>query len=164
VFSPAHPEPRSTDYGTEVAEVMILDAQKEKGLNEPQVHGMSKRSTSVLIAAALAVVLTAAPSCSPAPDQIRFGVWASQNNLWDEAIFRWRKALQADPGSAAAHNNLGVAYEKKGLFDDALREYEAALKIEPGNTFVKSNYQNCKENIQAAAKEDEKKKAPNEKK
>jgi Flp pilus assembly protein TadD len=63
-----------------------------------------------------------------------------------------------------AHNNLGVAYEKKGLFEDALREYEAALKLGPANTFVKSNYQNCKENIQAAAKDEEKKKAPDEKK
>ena len=125
---------------------------------------MSNKSTGALVAAALAALLVAAPSCSRAPDQIRFGVWASQNNLWDEAIFRWRKALQADPGSAAAHNNLGVAYEKKGLFEDALREYEAALKIESGNTFVKSNYQNCKENIQAADKDDEKKKTPHEKK
>jgi Tfp pilus assembly protein PilF len=125
---------------------------------------MINKSTAALVAAALAAVLFSASSCSRTPDQIRFGIWASQNNLWDEAIFRWKKALQADPGSIVAHNNLGVAYEKKGLFEDALREYEAALKSDPANTFVKSNYQNCKENIQAAAKDEEKKKAPDEKK
>jgi len=125
---------------------------------------MNKKSTAALVAAGLAALLVAAPSCSRTPDQLRFGVWASQNNLWDEAIFRWKKALQADPGSAAAHNNLGVAYEKKSLFEDALREYEAALKLAPDNKFVKSNYQNCKENIRAAVKDDEQKKAPDAKK
>jgi Flp pilus assembly protein TadD len=144
--------------------MMFLDGICEKGLNEPQVHGMNKKSTAALVAAGLAALLVAAPSCSRTPDQLRFGVWASQNNLWDEAIFRWKKALQADPGSAAAHNNLGVAYEKKSLFEDALREYEAALKLAPDNKFVKSNYQNCKENIRAAVKDDEQKKAPDAKK
>jgi Flp pilus assembly protein TadD len=143
---------------------MNLDAFTEKGLNDPQVHGMIKKTTAVLVAAVLAAVLLTALACSRAPDQIRFGIWASQNNLWDEAIFRWKKALQADPGSAVAHNNLGVAYEKKGLFQDALREYEAALKIDPANTYVKSNYRNCKENIQSSAKDEEKKKGPDEKK
>lgn len=125
---------------------------------------MSKTTTAVLAAAALAVSILASTACSQAPDQIRFGIWASQNNLWDEAIFRWKKAIQADPRSAAAHNNLGVAYEKKGLFDDALREYEAALKLDPENKYVKSNIQNCKENIQGSAKDEDKKKGADEKK
>jgi Flp pilus assembly protein TadD len=125
---------------------------------------MIKKSTAALIAAVLAAGLLASSACSQAPDQIRFGIWASQNNLWDEAIFRWKKALLANPGSAAVHNNLGVAYEKKGRFEDALREYEAALKIAPDDKYVKSNYQNCKENIQTAGKDEEKKKDPLEKK
>ncbi len=72
--------------------------------------------------------------------------------------------MELEPDSAAAHNNLAVAYEKKGLFDEALKEYEAALKIAPNNTYVKSNYENCKEmlkipNPAAGAKgPDEKKK------
>ena len=125
---------------------------------------MKKITTAALGAAVLAALITASPGCSRTPDQIRFGVWASQNNLWDEAIFRWRKVLEADPGSAAAHNNLGVAFEKKGLFQEALKEYEAALKRAPQDKYVKSNYQNCKENIRAAASEDEKKKAADAKK
>jgi len=124
---------------------------------------MIKKTMAAIAAVFLAAVLFAA-CASRAPDQIRFGIWASQNNLWDEAIFRWKKALQADPQSAVAHNNLGVAYEKKGLFEEALREYEAALKIAPQNAHVKSNYQSCKENIQSPAKDEEKKKGPDEKK
>jgi len=86
-------------------------------------------------------------------DQVRFGLWASEQNLWDEAIFRWKKALAADPKSVAARNNLAVAYEKKGLFAEALKEYEEALKLDPNNTYVKSNYKNCQENIQPLKKE-----------
>jgi len=103
-------------------------------------------------------------SSSSVGDQVKNGIWASEKNLWDEAVFRWKKALLADPNSVAAHNNLAVAYEKKGLYDEALKEYEAALKLEPENSYVKSNYQNCKENIQPAKKEKEDKKDKNEKK
>ncbi len=112
---------------------------------------MKRVSWWILLAAALAA-LPGATACS-APrtgNEIRFGVWASERGLWDEAIFRWKKAAAADPRSVAALNNLGVAYEKKGMFDEALKSYEAALKIAPDNTYVKSNYKNCQENIKAA--------------
>ncbi len=113
---------------------------------------------NIRLAAALAAVLSlSACATTGAPprtsDQLRFGVWASQNGLWEEAIFRWRKVLQAEPRSVAALNNLGVAYEKKGLFKEAEASYEAALKIQPGNDHVKSNLKRCKENIQAADSE-----------
>jgi hypothetical protein len=39
------------------------------------------------------------------------------------------------------------------LFEAALKEYELALKLDPENTYVKSNYKNCQENIQAPKKE-----------
>jgi Tfp pilus assembly protein PilF len=105
---------------------------------------MGKKILRILTILALAGL---AVGCASSPDarQLRFGIWASRQNLWEEAIFRWKKALEKDPNSAAAHNNLAVAYEKKGLFEDALKEYEAALKIAPNNTYVKSNYDNCKE-------------------
>jgi len=117
-----------------------------------------------LLAAALASAVGSAACSGPKiRDEIKFGVWASERGLWDEAIFRWKKAAAANPRSVAALNNLGVAYEKKGLFDEALKSYEAALAIEPQNSYVKSNYKNCQENIQApkadeAAKPDAKKK------
>lgn len=122
-----------------------------------------KTAALVLAAIAFACCATTTRGSKPA-DEIKFGVWASRNNLWEEAIFRWKKALEADPKSTAAHNNLAVAYEKKGLFEDALKEYEAALKIDPSNSYVKSNYQNCKENIQSPTKEVNAKKGPDAKK
>lgn len=99
-------------------------------------------------------------SHSPVANQIKLGVWAAQHDLWEEAIFRWKKALQTNPDSAAVHNNLAVAYEKKKLWEEAQREYELALKLDPKNEYVKSNYQRFQENKQAIEKE----KKANEKK
>ncbi len=125
---------------------------------------MTKRIAAAAGTAVLAALLLGACASSPSAQQVRFGLWASRNNLWDEAIFRWKKALEADPRSVSARNNLAVAYERKGLFQEALKEYEAALKIAPNNSYVKSNYQSCKENIQPAAKPGEAKKEADAKK
>lgn len=118
---------------------------------------------AVVLAAGCALFLGGCASAG-APSQLKFGLWAAERNLWDEAIFRWRKALEADPRSVSAHNNLAVAYERKGLFNEALKEYEAALKLDPDNSYVKSNYQSCKENVQPAAKPGEPKKDADAKK
>lgn len=98
--------------------------------------------------------------CSPSHlgDQISFGIWAVENDLWDEAVFRWKKVLAANPDSVAAHNNLAVAYEKKGLWEEARREYQAALKLAPQNTWVKSNYQKFQGLVSPDKKEKEEEK------
>lgn len=72
-------------------------------------------------------------------NQLRFGVQAAQKDLWDEAIFRWKKVLKTDPDSAAAHNNLAVAFEKKGLWDEAEKEYQIALRLSPNNEYIQAN-------------------------
>jgi Tfp pilus assembly protein PilF len=89
-------------------------------------------------------------SCSrPQPHtQLQFGILAAQKGLWDEAIFRWKKVIQSDPNSAAAHNNLAVAYEKKGLWEEAQREYETALKLKPNHDFITANYEKFKSRLE----------------
>lgn len=115
-----------------------------------------------LILALLSVIFLAliAATCSRPllDDQLKLGVWASENDLWDEAVFRWKKVLLSNPNSVAAHNNLAVAYEKKGLWEEAKKEYELALKFAPENTYVKSNYKNFKENFESTKKEKNEKK------
>ena len=59
------------------------------------------------------------------------GITAAGEERWEEAVQYWKKALEQDPGSAAAHNNLAVAYEKRGAFDEAGREYEAGPAARP---------------------------------
>lgn len=102
----------------------------------------------------LALLLGSASfGCSPLrlADQTAFGVWAAERDLWDEAIFRWKKVLAENPASVAAHNNLAVAYEKKGLWEEARREYDIALKLDPQNSWVKANVRKFEEH-QAAGK------------
>lgn len=94
-------------------------------------------------------------------DQLNFGIQAAQRDLWDEAIFRWKKVLNMQPDSAAAHNNLAVAYEKKGLLEEAEIAYQAALKLSPKNDYIQANYNKLKKNLEMKKKESDEK---NEKK
>ncbi len=85
--------------------------------------------------------------------QLQFGIFAAEKDLWEEAIFRWKKVLLENPTSAAAHNNLAVAYEKKGLWEEAEKEYKEALKISPGNKYILANYESFKKYLQSMEKE-----------
>ena len=95
------------------------------------------------------VVLFAVFSCgacarSLATAPVNAGVVAAGEERWDEAVAYWKKALEQDPDSAAAHNNLAVACEKRGALEEAGREYEAALRLDPGNAQIKGNYESFK--------------------
>ncbi len=93
--------------------------------------------------------------CAQSPrTQIDFGIKAAQKDLWNEAIFRWEKAIQINPASASAHNNLAVAYEKTGLFKEAEKEYKTALKLKPGDMYIQYNYENFKKNLEEFTKEE----------
>lgn len=124
---------------------------------------MSRIIRAGIALAFLGILFFVGCSLMPKPDQMNFGIWAAEKDLWDEAIFRWKKALLLDPGSAAAHNNLAVAYEKKGLWEEAGREYEMALKLAPQNSWLKANYQSFKDNLEVMDKAKEKEKKEGEK-
>ncbi|MBI2154967.1 MAG: tetratricopeptide repeat protein, partial [Candidatus Rokubacteria bacterium] len=49
----------------------------------------------------------------------------------DDAIDAYAKAILSNPGSAAAHNDLGVMYEAKGWVANAETEYLRALQLNP---------------------------------
>ena len=124
---------------------------------------MSK-TTLAAVALILAGLFLAAGCAARHPgDQIRFGIWAADNDLWDEAIFRWKKVLSLDSRSVAAHNNLAVAYERKGLWEEARKEYETALKLAPENSWVRLNFNKFKENLEPG-KSDRKDKEPQDEK
>ena len=77
--------------------------------------------------------------------QVEFGIKVAQNNLWNEALYRWEKATQLDPTYAAAWNNLAIAYEHEGRFEDAKKAYERALELDPKNLMIRQNYDLFKE-------------------
>jgi len=109
---------------------------------------------NALTLALVSACLTGLVRCRPPAVQpgIRLGVSASIEGRWDEAIALFSKALTADPSSAAAHNNLAVAYEKKGLLDEAAKHYEAALKLAPVNVLIRDNFKSFRENRDALLK------------
>src|ERR1051325_1880491 len=68
-----------------------------------------------------------------------FGVEMARMNLWREAEFRFKRAVDLNPGDAMAHNNLAVAMEANGDFDNALKEYREALKLDRSNSYIQKN-------------------------
>jgi Tfp pilus assembly protein PilF len=77
--------------------------------------------------------------------QVEFGIKVAQNNLWNEALYRWEKATELDPSYAAAWNNLAIAYEHEGRFEEAKKAYEQALALDPKNLMIRQNYDLFKE-------------------
>src|ERR1044071_2716889 len=68
-----------------------------------------------------------------------FGVQMAKMNLWREAMFRFKRAVQIDPNDARAHNNLAVAYEAVGDFENARKEYLEALKLDRTKSYIQKN-------------------------
>jgi Flp pilus assembly protein TadD len=94
----------------------------------------------------LFLFLTMVPAPARASDrtnaekQVAFGIKVAQNGLWNEALYRWKKAVEIDPTYAAAWNNLAIAYEHEGRFDEAKSAYEKALQLDPKNLMIRQNY------------------------
>jgi Flp pilus assembly protein TadD len=106
---------------------------------------MPLRSTVAALALFVLVAPAAAEDRNAARDQVDFGIRVAQNGLWREALYRWERAVELDPGYAQAWNNLAVAYEQAGRFEDARRAYETAIKLDPRNTLIQQNYDLFKE-------------------
>jgi Tfp pilus assembly protein PilF len=124
---------------------------------------MKPKIPVILLLAAVIISLLSGCGRPLRLNQLQFGVWASEKDLWDEAFFRWKKAVAADPRSVAAHNNLAVAYEKKGLWEEARKEYGIALKLSPKNTYVKFNLDMFQENLDSLKKDEARKEADEKK-
>jgi len=72
--------------------------------------------------------------------QVAFGLKVAQKGLWQEARFRFERAVELDPQNAAALNNLAIALEQMGEFDKARQNYERALALKPGDVYIQQNY------------------------
>jgi len=59
------------------------------------------------------------------------GIELADRGWLDEAIKEFKKAIDLDPDSAHAHDNLATVYAEKKLYREALNEYLTALKLEP---------------------------------
>jgi len=95
-----------------------------------------------------ALVLGLAPGCAgrknakAAADLKRdldFAMRSARAGLWNEALFRWERALPLRPDDAHLLNNLAVAYEHEGRYEDARDAYHQALELEPENDHIRKN-------------------------
>jgi Flp pilus assembly protein TadD len=84
--------------------------------------------------------MTAVAAEESAGHQVAFGLKVAQKGLWEEARFRFERAVQLDPKNAAALNDLAVALEQMGKFDEARQAYEKALQLKPGDLYIQQNY------------------------
>jgi Tfp pilus assembly protein PilF len=115
---------------------------------------MDKKAILFLFVLPLFMLFTRCAT-SPPQSQLHFGILAAQNDLWDEAIFRWKKAVELEPESPSAHNNLAVAYEQKGLWEEARKEYEIAFELNPKNEYIQSNYERFKQRFEESDKDED---------
>jgi Tfp pilus assembly protein PilF len=111
---------------------------------------MTRKSLPVAVLALAAAAWLAGCRTAAGPADLRLGVEATRDGRWDEAVARWTKVLAADPSSAAAHNNLAVAFERLGRFDEAQAEYEAAVRLGPADARIQENFRRFKEARKAA--------------
>jgi Tfp pilus assembly protein PilF len=88
---------------------------------------------------------TSAQARDAARAQVEFGILVAQKGLWNEAVYRWERAIEIDPRYAAPHNNLGVAYEQQALAEKARQAYERALSLDPENSLIRENFDRFKE-------------------
>lgn len=108
-----------------------------------------KRTLSWALATA---VLYALAACAPPVSlrTLKAGVAAALADDWDEAVRHWTEAVRLDPRSAAAHNNLAVAYEKRGNWEAARAAYEEAVRLAPDDLAIRTNYAAFKTRLDAA--------------
>ena len=87
--------------------------------------------------------------------EVAFGVKMAQRGLWSEALFRFKRAAEFEPGNSKVLNNLAVAYEAVGQYENALLAYQEALKVDSANRELKRNYSRFVEFYQAFKPADE---------
>jgi Flp pilus assembly protein TadD len=92
-------------------------------------------STSLLF-----LLLAAGLPTSTSQQEVEFGIEVARQGLWQEARFRFEKAVGLDPDNPSALNNLAIALEQQGEFAKAREAYERALKLKPGDTYIQQNY------------------------
>lgn len=109
-------------------------------------------SMTILSLLLIAVGCRSAADTSRSETQSQFGVRMARMNLWREAMFRFRRAVEIDPQDAQAHNNLAVALEANGDFEGAAKEYREALRLDRSNQHIQKNYSRFVEFTQKSRK------------
>lgn len=115
-----------------------------------------------LICGGSAVAQVSASDSAVLREHINKGNVHMSRGQWDEAIDEYEQALDTDPGSMIAkenlvlvHNNWGISLFQRHKYDEAKAQWEEALKMNPYDRNAKQNLNVLKQTlarIQAAPK------------
>jgi hypothetical protein len=75
---------------------------------------------------------------APVDQQLSRGATYATNGNWELAREAWEEAVRVAPSSAAAHYDVGVAYEQQGLLDKAREHYDLAARLRPDPVYVRA--------------------------
>ena len=67
------------------------------------------------------------------------GIEAADRKWYEEAVRAFKRAIELDPDSAHAHDNLATVYSEQRKFLPALREYLEAIRLEPDSATAHYN-------------------------
>ena len=99
----------------------------------PSPRGRARRRCGVLAAAAAMAVACQLPLLSPtrsrAITETNLGVALHEDGRLDDAVARYRRALEIQPDYVPAFNNLGVTLRAQGQVDEAIRVYDDGLRV-----------------------------------
>ena len=74
------------------------------------------------------------------PSNVKVGIMFLQNNMLEDAIKQFQKAIEYDPEHIPAYNNLGLAYISIGDYKNAIETYEKIVEGTGQFTDVFNNY------------------------
>jgi Flp pilus assembly protein TadD len=68
--------------------------------------------------------------------------WQSYTQLrvWQNTETLFTHALQVNPRSALAHNNMGLTFAEQGRLDEAVDHYQQALQVRPDFAYTHNNF------------------------
>ena len=91
------------------------------------------QAIAALAVTAVAAVLCQVPLVSAtrnrAVTETNLGVALHDDGRFDDAVARYRRALEIQPDYVPAFNNLGVTLRAQGRVDEAIRVYEDGLRV-----------------------------------
>ncbi len=74
------------------------------------------------------------------PSNVKVGIMFLQNNMIDDAIKQFRKAIEFDSNYTEAYNNLGLTYIRIGEYKEAVKTYEEIINRNGQFTDMFNNY------------------------
>jgi tetratricopeptide (TPR) repeat protein len=72
-------------------------------------------------------------------DQLNLSMQLNQAGKYDESIAAGKKAVQLDPSSAIAWNNIAAGYEAEHRWDEAIAAAQKAVALQPDFQLAKNN-------------------------